>query len=222
MSEPPPGTDDLGNGVEPEPPAPAPAHDPTGLDLARSIADSVGAQQRRRRRRGPTRPTHVDPIRSGAAPDDRDPKPLGSALDHLVEAKGWSTDLSVRALADPLALPGRTDERRPLVAGVLCRHGSHRADGVDGLGHLAARHSTPAGGQAQRPARRRHRHPGQGDRSAGTVLEERAAVGARRTRASGHVRLTSLLSLTRPPLGEEHEETVSTTTDPHPRLGCGG
>ncbi|HYI60148.1 MAG TPA: DciA family protein [Microlunatus sp.] len=96
MSEQPSGTDDLGNGVEPEPLAPA--HDPTGLDLARSIADSVGAQQRRRRRRRPTRPTHVDPIRSGAAPDDRDPKPLGSALDHLVEAKGWSTDLSVRAL----------------------------------------------------------------------------------------------------------------------------
>jgi predicted nucleic acid-binding Zn ribbon protein len=96
MSEQPFGTDDLGNGVEPEPLAPA--HDPTGLDLARSIADSVGAQQRRRRRRRPTRPTHVDPIRSGAAPDDRDPKPLGSALDHLVEAKGWSTDLSVRAL----------------------------------------------------------------------------------------------------------------------------
>lgn len=72
-------------------------HDPTGLELARSIADSVGAQQRRRRRRRP-RPAPVEQARSGAAPDDRDPKLLGAALDNLVETKGWSTDLSVRAL----------------------------------------------------------------------------------------------------------------------------
>lgn len=73
-----------------------PDHDPTGLDLARSIADSVGARQRRRRKR-PPRPS-TEPVRSGARPDDRDPKLLGSALDNLVESKGWSTDLSVRAL----------------------------------------------------------------------------------------------------------------------------
>jgi predicted nucleic acid-binding Zn ribbon protein len=76
----------------------AATHDPTGLDLARSIADSVGAQQqRRRRRRVPRRPA-ADPVRSGARPDDRDPKRLRTALDSLVESKGWSTDLSVRAL----------------------------------------------------------------------------------------------------------------------------
>jgi predicted nucleic acid-binding Zn ribbon protein len=80
------------------PAASDPQHDPTGLDLARSIADSVGALQRRRKRRRTQRPSQVDPVRSGAAPDDRDPKSLGRALDHLVEAKGWSTDLSVRAL----------------------------------------------------------------------------------------------------------------------------
>ena len=73
------------------------AHDPTGLELARSIADSVGAQQRRRRRKRP-KSAPVEQKRSGAGPDDRDPKLLGAALDHLVEAKGWSTDLSVRAL----------------------------------------------------------------------------------------------------------------------------
>lgn len=92
MSEPrpeaPPIHDEVAN--------PEPAHDPTGLDLARSIADSVGGQQRRRRRR-PPRPT-VEPARSGAGPDDRDPKVLGAALENLVETKGWSTDLSVRAL----------------------------------------------------------------------------------------------------------------------------
>lgn len=74
-----------------------PAHDPTGLELARSIANSVGAQQRRRRKH-PKRSAPVEQVRSGAAPDDRDPKLLSAALDRLVEAKGWSTDLSVRAL----------------------------------------------------------------------------------------------------------------------------
>lgn len=73
-------------------------HDPTGLDLARAIADSVGAQQRRRRRKRPPRQPSVETVRSGARPDDRDPKLLGTAFDNLVESKGWSTDLSVRAL----------------------------------------------------------------------------------------------------------------------------
>jgi len=96
MSE--PGEPDDGAPSRPAPSGSEPAHDPTGLDLARSIADSVGAQQhRRRRKRAPRRPT-VDPVRSGARPDDRDPKRLDSALDNLVESKGWSTDLSVRAL----------------------------------------------------------------------------------------------------------------------------
>lgn len=82
-----------------EPGGRQPEHDPTGLDLARSIADAVGAGQRRRPRRRSRRDRgHVDPVRSGARPDDRDPKLLADAFDHLVEAKGWSTDLSVRAL----------------------------------------------------------------------------------------------------------------------------
>ncbi|MDN5764009.1 MAG: DciA family protein [Microlunatus sp.] len=77
---------------------PAP-HDPTGLDLARSIADSVGAHRRRRPRRRPDAKTsRVDPVRSGARPDDRDPKLLSDALDNLVESKGWSTDLGLRTL----------------------------------------------------------------------------------------------------------------------------
>ena len=50
-----------------------PAHDPSGLELARSIADSVGAGPRRRSKKRYQRPTPVDPVRSGARPDDRDP-----------------------------------------------------------------------------------------------------------------------------------------------------
>jgi predicted nucleic acid-binding Zn ribbon protein len=74
------------------------AHDPSGLELARSIADSVGTGPRRRSKRRHQRPTPVDPVRSGARPDDRDPTALGDALEKLVDTKGWSTDLSVRAL----------------------------------------------------------------------------------------------------------------------------
>ena len=77
---------------------PEPAHDPSGLDLARSIADSVGAGPRRRSKKRYQRPARVDPVRSGARPDDRDPKTLGDALEKLVDTKGWSTDLSIRAL----------------------------------------------------------------------------------------------------------------------------
>ena len=71
------------------------AHDPTGLALARSIAKSTGRP--RRRRRNAERRT-VDPQTSGAHPDDRDPKPLGAALDRLVESRGWGTEVSVHVL----------------------------------------------------------------------------------------------------------------------------
>ncbi len=86
---------------QPESPDGAPAgptHDPSGLDLARAIADSVGAGPRRRSRKRQQRPARVDPVRSGARPDDRDPTTLGDALEKLVDTKGWSTDLSIRAL----------------------------------------------------------------------------------------------------------------------------
>jgi predicted nucleic acid-binding Zn ribbon protein len=88
----------------PEPaavPEPEPAHDPTGLNLARTVARSVGAR-RRRRATGPRRAT--DPQVSGARPDDRDPKLLSSAVEDLVRAKGWSTDLNVHTLLARWAL----------------------------------------------------------------------------------------------------------------------
>ncbi|GAA3622214.1 DNA replication protein DciA [Microlunatus ginsengisoli] len=89
------GSDGAGSdGTGPAGPDDAP-HDPGGLGLARSIAKSTG-RPRRRRRTGP--PPVSEPQASGAHPDDRDPKTLGSALDRLVESKGWSTEVSVHAL----------------------------------------------------------------------------------------------------------------------------
>ena len=79
-----------------EPPQP-PAHNDTGLDLARKIAQSVGAQSRRRRRRDNRREPIV-PQSSGTHPDDRDPKLLSEAVEQLIEAKGWATDLNVHTL----------------------------------------------------------------------------------------------------------------------------
>jgi predicted nucleic acid-binding Zn ribbon protein len=74
-----------------------PPHDDTGLDLARTIARSVGAQSRRGRRRGGSRKPTA-PQSSGAHPDDRDPKLLSEAVDRLIEAKGWATDINVHTL----------------------------------------------------------------------------------------------------------------------------
>jgi predicted nucleic acid-binding Zn ribbon protein len=87
--------------ADPADPVPAdavpdePAHDPAGLALARSIARTTG-RSRRRRRTSDNRPS--EPQASGAHPDDRDPKPLGAALDRLVESKGWSTEIDVHTL----------------------------------------------------------------------------------------------------------------------------
>lgn len=87
----------------PESPVPEPdePHDPTGLNLARTVARSVGARKRRRTT-GPRRAT--DPQVSGARPDDRDPKLLASAVEDLVRAKGWATDLNVHTLMARWAL----------------------------------------------------------------------------------------------------------------------
>jgi len=72
-------------------------HDPTGLGLARSIAQSLGAQAKRHRRKKSPR-TVTERQSSGAHPDDRDPKLLSDALERLVESKGWTTDISVHTL----------------------------------------------------------------------------------------------------------------------------
>ena len=105
MSEPPRDA-----GAEPEEP-----HDPTGLGLAQDMARSLGAQLRRRRRQTQPR-QRTDPQVSGARPDDRDPKRLSDAVDRLVEAKGWATDVNVHTLLARWALlvgPGTGDHSKP-------------------------------------------------------------------------------------------------------------
>lgn len=79
-----------------------PQHDPTGLDLAQTVARSLGAQARRRRRSKP-RP-HVGPQVSGARADDRDPKLLSDAVERLVETKGWATEINLHTLLARWAL----------------------------------------------------------------------------------------------------------------------
>lgn len=77
-------------------------HDITGLDLARQIAASVGAQSREaprlppKKKQRPRRP--VGERRSGARPDDRDPQLLGAAFERLLGERGWNTQVNVHML----------------------------------------------------------------------------------------------------------------------------
>lgn len=80
-----------------DPPQQPASHDATGLDLARTTAQSIGSQSRRRRRNDAGREPG-SPQSSGAHPDDRDPKLLSEAMDRLVEAQGWATEINVRTL----------------------------------------------------------------------------------------------------------------------------
>jgi predicted nucleic acid-binding Zn ribbon protein len=78
-----------------------PAHEDTGLDLARSIARSLaGAKRPARRtpRRPGSRPRRVDPKASGAHPDDRDPQTLDSTIGRLIAEQGWGTDVRVHGV----------------------------------------------------------------------------------------------------------------------------
>lgn len=81
--------------VEPPPP-----HDPTGLELARAVAAQLRATPGRPPRAAPRRQRRQgDPAEfSGAYPDERDPTPLGTAVDRLVSDSGWSTDVSVHTV----------------------------------------------------------------------------------------------------------------------------
>jgi predicted nucleic acid-binding Zn ribbon protein len=77
-------------------------HDPSGLELAQTVARSLGAQARRRRRSGWSQ--RVGPQVSGARADDRDPKLLADAVERLVETKGWTTEINVHTLLARWAL----------------------------------------------------------------------------------------------------------------------
>lgn len=73
-------------------------HDPTGLELARSVAAEL-RPAKSSVRRGGTRQARSAAIASTSAhPDDRDPVLLGSAMDRLVHDSGWSTDVSVHTV----------------------------------------------------------------------------------------------------------------------------
>lgn len=70
-------------------------HDPTGLDLARMIARSAQglpaeAAVPKRKRRAPQRP--------GSKRSATDPQPLGEALDELINARGWDSEVSLHHL----------------------------------------------------------------------------------------------------------------------------
>jgi predicted nucleic acid-binding Zn ribbon protein len=91
----------------PDPGAPEPAdalheddHQPTGLDLARSIARGLAGKtgprttqsghRKRKWQRGTTS--------SGAHPDDRDPQTLDVTLGRVVSDQGWETELRVHGV----------------------------------------------------------------------------------------------------------------------------
>jgi len=87
-------------------------HDPSGLDLARSIAramgrsarpgDTSGADRRELRRdAGPLarrRRRAIETQSSSARPDDRDPQTLDATIGRLVAEHGWSTDVAVHGV----------------------------------------------------------------------------------------------------------------------------
>ncbi|MDP9317552.1 MAG: DciA family protein [Actinomycetota bacterium] len=88
------------NVVPPEEPSAPPEHDPTGLDLARTVAAQLRGMVGRKPVRSTGRKRRLgSPAEfSGAHPDDRDPAPLGAAVERLVSDSGWSTDVSVHTV----------------------------------------------------------------------------------------------------------------------------
>ncbi|MGH3508004.1 MAG: DUF721 domain-containing protein [Nocardioidaceae bacterium] len=85
--------DDNGAGQE------GPAHDPTGLDLARSVAAGARATPRKPRTSGRRQSrSPEDSTLSGAHPDARDPAPIGSVVERIVAEGGWDTDLKVHGV----------------------------------------------------------------------------------------------------------------------------
>jgi len=74
--------------------------DPTGLDLAKSVARSLAKGKPRRRDAG-TRSRNRRPGRtesSGAHPDERDPQLLDSTIGRLIAEQGWGTDVRVHGV----------------------------------------------------------------------------------------------------------------------------
>jgi len=79
--------------VDPE----APAHNESGLDLAKSIARGLAGKTgalRRKNRKSPP----VLPRSSSAHPDDRDPQTLDATLGRFVTEQGWQTEVRVHGV----------------------------------------------------------------------------------------------------------------------------
>lgn len=73
-------------------------HDPTGLELAHRIAAAIGRVSEGRPKKPPrSRPQQSRSARTPRS-KDRDPRLLGSVMEHLVADRGWSTELNVHAL----------------------------------------------------------------------------------------------------------------------------
>lgn len=72
---------------------------PDGLDLARAFtrASARSTSGKRARKRAQAQPPSRSRV-SGAHPDDRDPQPLDTTVDRLVEDHGWELDLRVHAV----------------------------------------------------------------------------------------------------------------------------
>jgi predicted nucleic acid-binding Zn ribbon protein len=76
---------------------PEPAHDDSGLDLARSIARGLAGKTGPLRRK--TKSLRRAPTQSSSAhPDDRDPQTLDSTLGRFVTEQGWQTELRVHGV----------------------------------------------------------------------------------------------------------------------------
>ena len=75
------------------------SHVEEGLDLARSLARTIGnAGPVKPRRRMKRRPLGEGGPASGAHPDDRDPQTLDATLGRLVAEQGWGTDVRMHGV----------------------------------------------------------------------------------------------------------------------------
>nr|NLI49002.1 DUF721 domain-containing protein [Propionibacterium sp.] len=79
-----------------DPPTEPVSFDPTGLDLARTIADQV-AHAAPPPAASPRKKARPRPKASGRE-RNADPTPLAEALGEVIRAAGWSTEISVHAL----------------------------------------------------------------------------------------------------------------------------
>lgn len=70
--------------------------DATGLDLARQIAAAASRSTPLPTPRAPRKPKRGQPGRTASG--TRDPQSLGEALGHVIEERGWSTEVNVHLL----------------------------------------------------------------------------------------------------------------------------